>query len=122
MRAKLASLFKLKGCPICNIKAQAGIKYIRSVIYEFANDPFLRKKLRENIGFCSRHSWMIIKPIEKNIITDRLGAVVITLDVLEKYIEDKLLIENIKGTRGECPACRIEKDTENAFLQESYYG
>jgi len=48
------------GCPICRLEQNAVLSQFKSILYEFENEPGTRQHLRENLGFCHEHAWMIL--------------------------------------------------------------
>jgi len=48
------------GCPICRLEQDAVSRQFKNILYEFKNKPGTRQHLRENLGFCREHAWMIL--------------------------------------------------------------
>jgi hypothetical protein len=65
-------------CPVCQL-VQRGVQgYLKSLFYENVNDPETRLGLRETMGFCHDHAWLLLDAE----IGDALGVSIIYHDVL----------------------------------------
>lgn len=53
---RLIAAFAGTGCPLCLEVDAAGRQYLRSVLYEQANDVGFRRRLLAGGGFCTRHT------------------------------------------------------------------
>jgi hypothetical protein len=119
IRAQIIKGMGKSGCPICNLMHDAERKYINHVIYEMVNNPFYRKKLRESGGFCAYHSWLLVDLIESNMIPEKIGASIITKDLLEDFLI-KIDKEDFQKDykKGLCPVCEDIASLENSYIIE----
>lgn len=47
------------GCPLCYLAQHAVRRHLEQVIYDSVNDPPLRARLRESLGYCYEHAWQL---------------------------------------------------------------
>ncbi len=47
------------GCPICHLRAESELRYIRSLLWESINDPPTRGHFIRSLGYCPEHTWQI---------------------------------------------------------------
>jgi hypothetical protein len=73
---RLRDALKKSGCPVCHLIEQSVKRYMDSLLYEGVNDPAVRKKLRNTLGFCNTHAWEMRK------LGDGLGQSIIYEDLL----------------------------------------
>ena len=79
-----------RGCPICRLEQRAVERYLDSLFYESVNDPKLRERLRDSLGFCREHAWLAI---DKRL-GNALGFAIIYRDVINNVLR-KLGNENV---------------------------
>ncbi len=55
----LDAIHEAQDCPLCYLEADRMRKYLDSLLYEFVNDPGVRKQLARSRGFCQTHAHQI---------------------------------------------------------------
>lgn len=108
------------GCPICRLLVRAEEGLIKSILYEQVNDPHTREKIRESLGFCPYHAWMISDIISREPGIDGLGASIIYLDVLSTYMNyiDELGEPVLTDYNSKCIICGHLREFEEIYLSE----
>lgn len=95
------------GCPICALTRRASVRYLAAILNEGVNDPPLRRKLSDSLGFCNAHAW------ELRDIGDSLATAILYKDLVD-LLGDRL------GSRFEvtrkCPACVSAETAEKEYL------
>jgi hypothetical protein len=69
------------GCPLCHVAEKVGRAYLENLLWASVNDPELRGKLDESLGFCGRHS--------RDLFTfsgERLGTAIIQQAMLKEAL------------------------------------
>ena len=124
----------LPGCPICRLASKATDRYLDSLLYEAVLDPDVRAKLKNAQGFCSRHAEMLRRRPGR-----ALGVALIYRDIIRSIFEhlergdyrpSPSIVDRLLGRErgaaaaarslapgGRCPACIIEDQSENAYLE-----
>lgn len=74
--------FKSPGCAVCKIGRKAVHGWLKSVAYEMVNDPGVRDKLRDAVGFCNQHAY---EWLEQRTV---LGTAIIYKDVLSHVSQE----------------------------------
>ncbi len=46
-------------CPICRLGQASANRHLTSLIYDSVNDVSLRATLRESLGYCQEHTWLL---------------------------------------------------------------
>ena len=121
---ELLEAFKKEGCPICSIVDFSIDNYFENTLYEFVNDPKVRRDLRESLGYCQKHSAQLKRVVEKSY--QKLGACIIIEDVIKELIKKfseflKLPLKQLKNIDIEshkCPACIYQSRYENIYYLE----
>ena len=121
---ELLEAFKKDGCPICRLNHLNIDSYFSSILYECVNDPEVRKKLRNSLGYCREHSIQFIQFVESSY--NRFGASIITADVALEVIKelDRLLKLSLKDlnkvtvSNHICPACIYMQSHEHIYYSE----
>lgn len=121
---ELLDAFKKDGCPICNLNYSNIDSYFSSILYESVNDPGVRKKLRDSLGYCRDHSVQFIGFIESSC--NRFGASIIIADITAEIIKEldrlsKLSLKDLKkatGSNYKCPACIYMRSHEHIYYSE----
>jgi hypothetical protein len=117
------------GCPICRLVRRAVEHFVQHMLYENVNDIPLRAQLRQNLGMCHTHAWLLLEPD----MGDALGTAIIYNDVFTNILRHlpepinpspkmpqptflqrflRTLTERVKAARqaltpqGVCPACK----------------
>lgn len=116
---KLLSAFAT-GCPICGVINQNTNRLIDDLFYERVNDSPTRKRIRESLGFCSRHAWQMQE------MGDVLGHSIIYADIISTLIDAVESLSNFEEVylkRPICLLCEQEKDIEQNYLDKfiSYF-
>ncbi len=95
------------GCPICSLSRRASARYLAAILNEGVNDPPLRRKLSDSLGFCNAHAW------ELRDIGDSLATAILYKDLVD------LLADNLGSgleVSGKCPACVSGNAAEKEYL------
>lgn len=64
---KSAGYYKLRqalaetGCPLCRVLAETADNYVDAVLWELVNDIESRQKLRQSLGYCREHTWLLVR-------------------------------------------------------------
>ncbi len=111
----LTDQFKRPGCPICRRLRRIEENEIFTILYENVNNPYLRKELMNSLGFCSYHSWMMIRVAEENPILGGLGPAIIYGDILAKYLES--IEKNIVIGNGICIICENIRGFDESYVE-----
>lgn len=123
---KLQDALQQPGCPICHIGQVAGYKYLDTLLYESVNDPGIRRKLEDSLGFCYYHS--------RELMTfpgNRLGAGIIEQHMLKTALNQlrhgnvssrRTLFskrdERRKTEKSPCPACLRAEASETRSIKD----
>lgn len=111
----LLDALKEPGCAICTIVSRTRWRYLDSLAYENVNDPGVRLKLREALGFCNRHAWYFV-----DTVREVFGAAIIYRDVLHSVLrlaaDPSRLARALVEPDGVCPACIAERDSARHAL------
>jgi hypothetical protein len=101
-------------CPICALVEDAARRYMQSILYEQVNNVFFRAKLRQDAGFCSRHSHQLME------YKDALGTAIIMREMLANEQEgpaSRSLLEIVRKKPGRaCLVCTLERGAEKRYL------
>jgi len=122
--SELLDVFKKDGCPICNLNRLNVDSYFSSILYECVNDPGVRKKLRDSLGYCRKHSIQFIQFVESSY--NRFGASIIIADVASEVIKELNRLSNlslkdlkkVKASYHKCPACIYMQSHEYIYYSE----
>lgn len=104
-----------KGCPICIVINQNTTRLIDDLLYERVNDPITRKRIRESLGFCSRHAWQVQEA------GDVLGHSIIYADILSTLTDAAQSLghfESIYTEKQICLFCEQEREVEQDCLNK----
>lgn len=96
-----------KGCPICLLTQRASKQYLTAILNEGVNDPPLRSKLRNSLGFCNAHAWML------RDIGDSLATAILYKDFVDELAST---MERGLEELEECPACVSAAEAEKDYL------
>lgn len=83
------------GCPICTLGHAAARRNIQTLVYEGVNDYGVRAKLRESLGYCYEHAWLLPEGGE----SAALGIAIIHRDLLNTVRQSLEKIKYDKSTR-----------------------
>lgn len=120
------------GCPVCWLLRRSDLRYLDSLLYEFVNDVGVREEIRQSLGFCNHHAWIMYR-----IASDRsveamswasapLGIAIIYLDLTETLMErleparkngPKPRTVTYKLDRKSCPICTWRDGSERHYLE-----
>ncbi|BEP16723.1 hypothetical protein PYJP_00750 [Pyrofollis japonicus] len=117
MGAYLREALRKPGCPICRLIRDAEERLVKSILYEYVNDPGVRREIRSSLGFCTHHAWLLLRMALSPEIADSLGAAIIYEDVVSTYMES-LEKGRIPEEENECPVCRTARETEEIYVEE----
>ncbi len=108
------------GCPICRLLVRAEEELMKSILYEQVNDPHTRERIRESLGFCPYHTWMISDIISRELGIDGLGASIIYLDILFTYMNNmnNLTRSTLRDYNNKCIICEYLGEFEDIYLSE----
>jgi Family of unknown function (DUF6062) len=100
------------GCAVCRLVAIATDRYLRSLLYESVNDPWVRERLRASQGFCRAHAWHLQRR------GDPLGISILWRDLLTQASESGKGPQHgkSKGRTAMCPACDVAAEAERRYL------
>ena len=91
---ELLDVCRQPGCPICSLGHAAARRNINTLIYEGVNDYGLRAKLRESMGYCHEHAWLLPEAGE----SAALGIAIVHRDLLNNM---RKRLEQIKFDKGQ---------------------
>jgi len=132
------------GCPICRIRAEHELRYIRWLLWEYVNDVGTRARIVAALGYCPQHTWqiglleaqMVGNPVGNNIIYRHLAGVL--EGRLQQYAQRALTSKQPRWKRwlrrlqpgimslptpdelqprAGCPVCDIRSETERTYLE-----
>jgi hypothetical protein len=69
------------GCAVCRLKADSAERFLDGLLWESVNDPARRDEIRQSLGFCHEHSWMLARSGAS------LGVAIVLRDVLQSVVE-----------------------------------
>ena len=106
-----------RGCPICRLVEDTERRVIKSILYEYVNDPGVRQGIRRSWGFCTHHAWLFLRLALSPETAGRLGAAIIYEDLVSTLIES-LGDEKALSNESLCPVCRAAMETEEIYVEE----
>ena len=109
---EIQDAMKRTGCPICSILRDLEEDTIKYMLYSQVNDPAVRRKLRQSLGLCPYHAWLLADIVRGNPEIDLLGPSIIYEDMLRTYLEER------KDTSGECFLCAKTREFERIYIEE----
>ena len=92
-------------CPICSLARRSARSYLAGVVEGGVNDPAVRADWRRRGGLCSRH-WRDARELE----SPAFSLAIVAEDLLRFQIKEH-------GKAPDCPACAVERDAEERYLQ-----
>jgi len=141
----LKESLNVDGCPICSTMLRSIDKYFKFLLYEYALDASVHKKMLASSGMCNTHS-SLLKEAEAKLKSDGLNIAVLYETILKKEIKLLAIIEEKKlnerkdyflgktGPRdlilykkeilselidkGLCPGCMHQKESESYCTHE----
>ncbi len=117
---EITSAIEKPGCPICNIIEKIAHDLIFDILYEHVNDPSMRQKLRESLGLCGYHTWLLYRYSSEDPLIGEPGPAIIYQDMLNTYYEvlkEGSSIEPIKLS-SKCLLCRELSEYNDIFVEK----
>jgi len=100
------------GCPICRLVSEAEEHSLRSLLYEHVNDPHMRKKIVESMGFCPYHFWMLVDlALEDPALGGGLGPAIILEDLISRYLN------GYRNPTSECFLCKQRREFDEIYTK-----
>jgi hypothetical protein len=133
----LEDTFAERGCPVCSLLKEYDERSFDSLLYERVNDVGVRDEIRQTLGFCNYHAWVLhqvatdeLTPGKLSVGMGKTGIGIIYLDLVETLIERlkafsssaskrhaKTLATPSKGTGTICPICSARAQFELWYLE-----
>ncbi|MFA6290447.1 MAG: DUF6062 family protein [Victivallales bacterium] len=118
----LDAVEKSKDCPLCDLSNASVQKHFTDMLYESVNDRGLRKKLKEQKGFCAFHGELLLEH------GDALGIAILHADQIQSLLDclDNLgsVFSKIKRTdhsgwtdHSGCMICEVRKGAEKRHME-----
>ncbi len=110
-----------EGCPVCRLARRVEERLIWNILYERVNDPTTRSMIRESLGLCPYHAWLMVSIARRNPEVGPLGPAIIYEDMVSEAVD--LLSRGevnalYKRIRGECLVCRHVRAFEDVYVGE----
>ena len=110
-RFDLEDAFGKGGCPVCLLLTRYDTRSLDSLLYEFVNDVGVRYEIRQTLGFCNYHAW-VLHQVATDLTSGKLsvgggqmGIGIIYLDLVETLIERlKALSSSVSKRHAKAPA------------------
>ncbi|BAS28504.1 hypothetical protein LIP_2674 [Limnochorda pilosa] len=114
----LEAAAEVPGCVICSAARRATERSFDALLWELVNDPAVRGRIREALGFCPRHTWELVR-VERTRTRNVLGKAILFEDIIRHV---SVLLRNPQPrraltTRPPCPACVDEREAERTYLE-----
>lgn len=118
----LDAVEKSKNCPLCDLDNASVRKHITDMFYEDVNDRGLRKKLKEQKGFCTIHGDLMLKH------GDALGIAILHIDQIQLLLDyldnEDSIFSKIKKTdctgwvnHSGCTICEVRRVAEKRHIE-----
>jgi len=104
------------GCPLCRLLFKAERELIEEILYEHVQDPQVRKRLRESLGLCPYHAWMLHDITLARPEMDGLGSTIIYEDMLSTYYEAMREGREDEVGGGSCLICEHMREFEEGYV------
>lgn len=123
---ELRAAMERPGCPVCRSALRREERYLVSLLHENVNDPSVRRRLLDALGFCPRHLWLMTR-IERALAGDSAGSTILLeafLDEWERRVREHLSAgpDRAASTRLDpgagCRACSTVRDGSRLELRE----
>jgi hypothetical protein len=135
-RFDLEDAFGKGGCTVCWLLTRYDTRSFDSLLYEFVNDVGARDEIRQTLGFCNYHAW-VLHQVATDLTQEKLsvgmgqtGIGIIYLDLVETLIKRlkvlssstskrhaKALATFSKSTGTVCPMCSARVQFELWYLE-----
>ena len=135
-RFHLEDAFGKGGCPVCWLLTRHDERSFDSLLYEFVNDVGVRDEIRQTLGFCNYHAWVLhqvatdLFPGKLSVGGGQMGIGIIYLDLVETLVgrlkafsssaskrHAKTLAAPSKSTGTVCPMCSARAQFELWYLE-----
>ena len=135
-RFGLEDAFGRGGCPVCWLLTRYDARSFDSLLYEFVNDVGVRDKIRQTLGFCNYHAWVLhqvatdLTPEKLSVGMGQMGISIIYLDLVETLIKRLKAFSSSaskrhvkapatvsKSTGTVCPMCSARAQFELWYLE-----
>lgn len=130
-------------CPVCTLGQTSANRHLTSLIYDGVNDVKTRATLRESLGYCHEHGWLLpdagesatlgIAIIHRDLLNtirqrlvksdygksrrDRLKSVVAGAIGVDDGIVSSTAAPRYLPSKAQCPACERRAEAENLALK-----
>jgi len=111
---ELLKLLREPRCPVCAIVDRSLRYYLKTVFIEQLTDSEFRQPVRDSLGYCPRHSQLVLDLSRKRL--PRMGIAIVYEDILA-LAQAALHDESSVLQRGDCPLCAMEQDIESYGAQ-----
>ncbi|MBM3127008.1 MAG: hypothetical protein FJ009_00050 [Chloroflexi bacterium] len=81
-----------EGCAICRLTQKAIARFVDGLLYESVNDPGIRRRAAQALGFCHRHAWQM-----RAVHGSALGMAFLNRDALNQW---QAQLEQVQKPRG----------------------
>lgn len=131
------------GCPLCRLGQASANRHLTSLIYDSVNDISLRATLRESLGYCKEHAWLLpnagdssplgiavvhrdlLNTIHKRLGESRYGksrrnslrSVVTEAMGLDEGVQREATTAKYLPEKAQCPACERRDEAEKLALK-----
>jgi len=112
----LLKILKDSVCPVCSIINRSLHHYINVAFIEEITSGEFREKLRETLGYCRRHSNLLIPFIDREL--HGMGIGMVYEDLLEQarmHLSSET-VEEVPAQKN-CPLCDLEKEIEEYAIR-----
>ena len=121
---------KKSSCPICLATEKSVIDYFDILLYERVNDPETRRVIDTSMGFCSKHTALLMRMgdsfgqsmIYRSVLTHIAKTLPSQLPLKKRRIIFPKGIDHKNSYKNKCPACDFEKEFEELYLDEFVLG
>jgi hypothetical protein len=131
----LEDAFGRRGCPVCWLLTRYDERYFDYLLYGLVNDVGVREEIRQTLGFCNYHAWVLHQVAtdlnaKLSVGMGETGIGIIYLDLVETLIKRlkafsssaskrhaKTLATSPKSTGTVCPICSARAQFELWYLE-----
>ncbi len=112
-------------CPACRSDLIREERYLRSILHEYVNDPSVRIRLLDGLGYCARHTWLLSR-VERSLYGDATGSSILFESILGEWQRRIASFNRTERRRrsppprpgAECPVCVHVAQGSAAELRE----
>ncbi len=131
------------GCPLCRLGQASANRHLTSLIYDSVNDVDLRATLRDSLGYCKEHAWLLpragdsaplgIAVIHRDLLNtihkllgesaydksrrSSLRSVMTGVMGLDDGPEREPTVAKYLSEKAQCPACERRNEAEKLALK-----